>query len=450
MAQHRGHRHHGGAQAWVHLHQNRRDLHMKHHMRQPMTVSGRTVLSSKMSHPAMFIHLPLWPTHDSTISKDMPMIRSGIKILFLLGLLQKKCLLVTSATTLVSVRNTPLFQIALTAMTEPRTLLRGITLVLSPRRRVVMQTDLLYCASEMWWGLCTIKTTYVLQSSPGLQLSCSRLHNTWRCSCLFSADSHMPHSRHICFVFRLCLLLQFNLLTVFYSSEIHCPIFTLSSTMPSVLHIVRWSIITLRCFFLLIRIHIVTILSLIPVDITSCQGKTYNPFSPQHSELIHHQLAMRLPHHLQPHHRTPRPHPHRHHRFPGQTSWVQLHAMFPGWRWGWHSTHRIVHLHYRNPHCPMGSRNAVCHPCNCCLSECFGRWLYLWLLKHHFGCQIVKKNSMVNMRCFHRDDHSRRCILHLLDLTLDCSNSVFIHPLLVACHSLFEVFIKAGYVSATP
>jgi len=56
----------------------------------------------------------------------------------------------------------------------------------------------------------------------------------------------------------------------------------------------------------------------------------------------------------------------------------------------------------------------------------------LRLLKRHFGGQIVKKNSIVNTRCFRADDHGRRWVLRLLDLTLDCSKSVVIHPLLVA------------------
>ena len=56
----------------------------------------------------------------------------------------------------------------------------------------------------------------------------------------------------------------------------------------------------------------------------------------------------------------------------------------------------------------------------------------LRLLKRYFGDQIVKKNTIVNMRCFHVDDHGRRWVLRLLDLTLDCGKSVFIHPLLVA------------------
>jgi len=62
----------------------------------------------------------------------------------------------------------------------------------------------------------------------------------------------MLHSPHICLVLRCCHLLQYSLgfgyiacrcicfaIIVFYRSEICCPIFTLSSDMPSVLHILR-------------------------------------------------------------------------------------------------------------------------------------------------------------------------------------------------------------------
>jgi hypothetical protein len=57
-------------------------------------------------------------------------------------------------------------------------------------------------------------------------------------------------------------------------------------------------------------------------------------------------------------------------------------------------------------------------------------------LKRHLGCQIVKKDSMVNTRCFRSDDHGRHCVLLLLDLMLDCSKSIFIHPLFVEINRL--------------
>jgi len=56
----------------------------------------------------------------------------------------------------------------------------------------------------------------------------------------------------------------------------------------------------------------------------------------------------------------------------------------------------------------------------------------LRFLKRHLGGQIVKKDRIVNTRCFRADDLGRRWVLRQLDLTLDCHESVFIHPLLVA------------------
>jgi len=54
----------------------------------------------------------------------------------------------TSATTLVSVRNTRVFWTALTALTEPCTLWRRITRLPSPRRRVVLRTYILYSSAQ--------------------------------------------------------------------------------------------------------------------------------------------------------------------------------------------------------------------------------------------------------------------------------------------------------------
>jgi len=100
----------------------------------------------------------------------------------------------------------------------------------------------------------------------------------------------MQHSPHICLACRCCHLLQYRLrfryiacrcicfaIIVFYSSEIYCPIFTLSTTMRSVLHILRQSMNGLRCFFLLNRTCIVAILALIPVNITCSQVKLTLP-----------------------------------------------------------------------------------------------------------------------------------------------------------------------------
>jgi hypothetical protein len=56
----------------------------------------------------------------------------------------------------------------------------------------------------------------------------------------------------------------------------------------------------------------------------------------------------------------------------------------------------------------------------------------LRLLMWHLRGQTVKKNSIVNTQCIRAVERSRRLVLRLLDLTLDCHKSVLIHPLLVA------------------
>jgi len=56
----------------------------------------------------------------------------------------------------------------------------------------------------------------------------------------------------------------------------------------------------------------------------------------------------------------------------------------------------------------------------------------LRLLKHHSVGQIARKNSIVNTRCFHPDDHGIGWVLRLMDLVLDCSKSVVLPPLMVA------------------
>jgi len=98
----------------------------------------------------------------------------------------------------------------------------------------------------------------------------------------------MPHFPHISLGLRCCHLLQYSLhfgysayrcicfpIILFYRSEIYLSIVTLSSTMPSVLHIFHWLIISLQCFFLLIRI--VTIISVIPINITGSHVKPTMP-----------------------------------------------------------------------------------------------------------------------------------------------------------------------------
>jgi len=100
----------------------------------------------------------------------------------------------------------------------------------------------------------------------------------------------MPHSPHICLDLRFCHILHYSLpfeyiacqcicfaIIVIYRSGIYSLICTLSSTMHLVLHILRWSIISLRGLFFLICIRIVTIHALIPFDITGSKVKPTIP-----------------------------------------------------------------------------------------------------------------------------------------------------------------------------
>jgi len=107
----------------------------------------------------------------------------------------------------------------------------------------------------------------------------------------------MPYSPHICLDLRCCHLLQFSLgfgyiachcicfaIIIFYRSEIYCPIFTRSSNMPSILPIVRRSMVVLHWLFLHIHIRIVGIIALIPFNIAASQVQphefTCSPLSP--------------------------------------------------------------------------------------------------------------------------------------------------------------------------
>jgi len=127
-----------------------------------------------------------------------------------------------------------------------------------------------------------------LYPMPGDVSAFLRLSATLNLSAI--AIYRMPHLPHICSALRFGHIYQYSLrfeyitcrcisfaIIVFYMSEIYSPILTLSSTMPSVLHILRWSITSFRCLFLLICIRIVTMLALIPVDITGSEVKPMTP-----------------------------------------------------------------------------------------------------------------------------------------------------------------------------
>ena len=76
--------------------------------------------------------------------------------------------------------------------------------------------------------------------------------------------------------------------------------------------------------------------------------------------------------HLHPHRCHPRPHTCPFYWLPGQTSQVQSLAVITGGQSGLHRTHGFHYLPLRTPRCPVASRNALCHPCNGCLSGHLG------------------------------------------------------------------------------
>jgi len=184
----------------------------------------------------------------------------------------------------------------------------------------------------------------------------------------------------------MCRCIWFAIM-LFYRSEIYCPILTLSSTIPSVLHSLGWSIIGLQCSSLLICICIDAIIALISVDIAGSMGKPLE-FSrgPELQAGGGDGIAF--------------------------VSFVTFITMIPGAPW--------------HPKMQFVIRASV---------DYWHVWVSasgLCLFKGHIGGQIVKENIIVNPRCFHADDHSRHWVLCLLDLTLDCRKSVFLHHLFVA------------------
>jgi len=157
--------------------------------------------------------------------------------------------------------------------------------------------------------------------------------------------------------------------------------------MPSILNIMCWSINGLQSWFILIRIRIITIHTHIPVNITGSKVKPVQ-FSRSLTSVADGVDGMKLVIFV---------------------TFIFLISTAP-----WHPKMQFV-IHAIVVHWDV--------------------WVSasdLRLLKWHFGGQIVKKNRIVNMRCFHAHDHGRRWVLHLLDLMRDCSKSVLINPLLVA------------------
>jgi len=157
--------------------------------------------------------------------------------------------------------------------------------------------------------------------------------------------------------------------------------------MPSVLHILRWSMIRLWCFFLVMRICTVTILPLIPVHITESEVTPLDfrgglPSPADGGDVI------------------------------AIVTFITLIFVIPAAPW--------------HPEMKFVIRAIVVY------RDVWVNTSDLMLLKCHFGRQIIKENTIVNTHCLHTDHHGRRWVLCLLDVTLDCSKSVVIHPLLIA------------------
>jgi len=95
----------------------------------------------------------------------------------------------TSAMTLVSVRNTRVFRMALTALTENRPFWLTITRYPSPRRRVALHTYLLYWAVTYKHHQNDACVTFFAVAAVMLKPFTQRLavFNPWRCLCLSPA-----------------------------------------------------------------------------------------------------------------------------------------------------------------------------------------------------------------------------------------------------------------------
>ena len=204
--------------------------------------------------------------------------------------------------------------------------------------------------------------------------------------------------------------------------------------MTSVLHIVCSCIFSLRCFFLLIRIGFVAIVALIPADITGSQVKSTMPLVLHilHWSVIGLQgffllirirfriVAIRA---LRPVYIT--------------SSMVKPLEVSCGLSLpaGGGDVITLIDFVTFSPRIPA----APCHREMQFVSsvivvhrDCWVSVSDIRLLKRPLGGQIVEKNCIEYRRCFSADDHGRRWVLRLLDPTVDCGKSGFLHPLFVA------------------
>ena len=321
-----------------------------------------------------------------------------------------------------------MFWLALTALTEPRTLWLTNRSFQSPRRWVALHTSLLYFApgrlSHIRTSECDVCYTF--------RRGCSYAVVGYTMPCnvyAFLQPSAIFQQYSLRFGYVTCRCICFGII-IFYRFEIYCRIFTLSSTMPSVLHILHCSIVGLRCFFFLIQI--VAIFALVTVHITGSQVQPTMPsvLYIQNGSIIGLQCLLLL----------------------SRSLIIAILALIPVDINC--SQVKLLEFSY-SPLSPADSGDGVTliafitfifeiptspwHPKMQLVIRAIVVYRDVWVsasdsrfLKRHFGGQIVRNKIIVNTRCFHTGDHSRRRVLRLLNLTLDCSKSVCIHPLLVA------------------
>jgi hypothetical protein len=167
-----------------------------------------------------------------------------------------------STTTRVCIRNTWVFHSALTALTEPHTL-RGI---LVPSDGEVHAFHVIHTCSTLrpeGGDVYALSEPHVCDTPHRGRSYAIAIYTTpddvyaslWLSATFYLSAIgiyRMLHLPQICFALRCHHLVLYSLcfeyitylficfaIIVFYTSEIYCPIFTLSSTMPSVLHILR-------------------------------------------------------------------------------------------------------------------------------------------------------------------------------------------------------------------
>jgi hypothetical protein len=172
------------------------------------------------------------------------------------------------------------------------------------------------------------------------------------------------------------LLIRIHIVAILVLITIDITSSQVKPTMPWLLNILHGSIIGLWWLFLLIRIHIVAILGPILVDITGAQAKplelSCGPLSPA-----------------------------------GGWDGIVLVAFVT-----------FIFVILAAPWHPelKGPLHAIVVQQDVWVSASD-----LWMLKRLIGRPIIKMNSTVNTCRFHADDHRRWRVLRRLDYTLDCT-----------------------------